>query len=124
MSINIELEEESFVILDKYCNESIRPAQIGAVLSRIIEAWYARAAMEWAKNPKYIPNLSIIPENKTNSVPISDHQSQMFQKTIRALNDKLNIEIDPCSLASWLTRMFIKAYDLKTKSELKRKFGK
>jgi len=123
MGTQIEIDENSFALLDKYCNELVRPAVMGAVLGRVLEAWYAQAAKEWAKDRNLIPKLPKVPEGITQGVDINSEDARIFLTTLKKLNEKTGLEINPASLASWLVGLFIKMYDIKKKSKYKIKMG-
>lgn len=125
MGIEIEIEEETLKTLDKYANPRIRSANIGAMMGRVVEGWYTRMAVMWAKQPEMIPKFRKIPENRRMKTMIPTCDGRIFKTTIDKLNKKLGIQIDPCELATWLTEIFVKVYSLERKSEnYKIKFGK
>ena len=117
MGTYIELDDESSALLDKFCNESIRPTQIGPMVSRIIRPWYARAAKEWIKNKDYIPDLPPIGEGKTHAVEINKDHASMFREVLKIVNMRCDSNVGEVELISWLTKMFIKAYRIKEKTE-------
>ena len=122
MSYEIEIGEDEVEMLDKYCNEYVRPAHIGAMLGRIVEAWYARAAKLWSKSPELIPKLQKL--NKTQMIEINSDDGRQYIRTISALEKKLDIQINPAELTSWLVRMFEKTYRLKNMSKYKIDMGR
>lgn len=103
--------------LVKYCNERIRPVQLHMVMGRILRRWCMKIAKVWIQDKETIPSMKKIPEKALTQVAISDTDYRMFKRTLSGLNGKMNTEIDPASLASFLAEMFIKAYDIERKSK-------
>ena len=117
MGTYIELDEDSSALLEKYCNEAIRPAKPGPVLSRIIRPWYARAAKEWVKNKGLIPDLEPIGEKRTHAVSINSDHANMFRGVLNTVNERTGSNIGEVELVSWLTRMFIKMHRIRERAE-------
>ena len=122
--MDIEISSETFGTLDKYCNELIRPAELSAVMDRILEGWYAKAAREWARRPELIPILEKIPESDTHKVSIGNEHARIYLRTLDNFNKKMDLTIDPCSLADWLARMFIKLYGIVEKNKYRIRMGR
>ena len=117
MGTYIELDEESSSLLDKFCNERIRPTLPGPFLSRIIRPWYARAAKEWIKDKSLIPELESIEGKHTHAIAINKDHATMFRDVLKIVNERCGTNIGEVELISWLTRIFIKMYRIKEKTE-------
>lgn len=125
MGTYIELDEESSALLDKYCNEQIRPAKPGPLLSRIVRPWYSIMAKSWLKNPSLIPKLEPIRDDKTHAIGMNKDHAKMFRDVLQLVNKRLEMEIGEVELASWLTKGFIKTYRIAEKEKgYRMKFGK
>ena len=121
---NIEIGEAEFVILDKYCREDVRPCLIGPVVERILREWYMQAAKAWVARPELIPELPKVSEGKTNSVDVSRDVAVSFFRTILFIKGKTGKTLDPASLATWLTKLFIRTWSIKKKSEMRNVMGR
>ena len=124
MSTPVEIKISTFDKLDKYCNAMIRPANLGAVLSRIIEPWYVRMAKIWYENPVTIPRFEKIPETDIQRVDITDLHGKTFKRTLERLNYKLRTPIGEPELITWLADTFIKAFEIEQKNRYKLRFGR
>ena len=119
------MHEEALELLDKYCNENIRPANLPAIVSRIIEQWTQMAAKEWRNRPNLIPKLTPTPQKKTMKVKVNDVHAKAYIRTINQLNEEHNMKLDTATLTTWLVEMFAKTFDIKRKTkDYKIQFGK
>ena len=119
----LRIHQDDFDLLDKYCNVKIRPAELALVMDRIIRPWTTQAAPAWARNPRLIPQLPKVPECKRATVPCNTDHAKFFRNTVEKLNMKFGIQLDPDEVASWLTRMFCKTYEIAEKNKYRPDLG-
>ena len=122
LKLEIGIHEETRNLLDTYCK--LRPSTPENIFDRVLRGWYSTAARMWAKNPNLIPKLEKVDENKITKLNIDHTHAKAYLKTLDQLNKKLNINLCPVALATWLTNIFIKTYNLKEMSKYKESFGK
>lgn len=121
--MEIHIDEEATNLLDKYCR--IRPSKPELIVDRIVREWYSKAAKQWIIHPRLIPKLPKIPEGKTTAVNIDKKIAKLYILTIANINKRLNMEINPVCLTSWLCKIFFKAYNIKYMTErYKERFGR
>ena len=115
----IRIHEEVFDLLDKYCNVKVRPAELPLVMDRIIRPWVTKGAAAWARQPNLIPKLEPIPEGKLTTVPMNTDHALWFRQALGKLEKKFDITLNPDEVATFLTRMFCKTYEIKEKNKYK-----
>jgi hypothetical protein len=121
--MEIEISQEAHTILDKYCNTQVRTAQLELVLETIIRPWYAITAKKWNEFPNMIQRLDEISEAQRMKVNISRSHAVIYLDAINKLNKKYDKNIDPCALASWLVKMYARAFNLKELTKYKPDMG-
>lgn len=120
--MQIHVDEEAIDVLERYCK--IRPSTPEIIVGRVLREWYSLAAKHWDKNPRLMPILPKVPETKTTGININRDIAKIYIKTVMALNKKHNEDINPVCLASWLCKMFFKAFNVKYMADhYKEKFG-
>jgi len=120
--MEIEINEDSVELLDKYTK--IRPSTIELILERIIREWTDSEAKKWVQNPILFRTLAKLPKEKTMKININHDIAKSYIRTLKKIEDKLEIQIDPSKLASFLAKAFIHKYNIKyMESSYKEKFG-
>lgn len=117
MGVEIEIGQETLQLLDRYCNPKIRPTDLAALVSRIIEPWYTQAVKKWVKSPELIPKLEKIPEGKKQKIMISSVHGKNLRNTLEAFNLKMGTNIDEAELVTWMCSLYIKMYRIKEKEK-------
>jgi len=120
--MQIHIEEEAVSLLEKYCK--YRPGKPQYIVESALRPWYALGAKMWLKYPNAVPLLPKVPESKTTGISIAKDHAKSFLGTLDKLNKKLNLEINPVCLASWLVKIYCKGWITKMTKDYKHDFGK
>ncbi len=119
MATTLQLDQEAVALLDKYCNRSDRTATVSTMVDRIAKQWITQGFSAWKQNPVMLMNFKIkaekINENKIMGVKIRSVTANNFKRGCEILN------VDPVVLLSWLSKVFIKAFNIKEMAKYKPK---
>ena len=121
--MEIEISQTAHTILDKYCNNKVRPARMPLVIERILEPFYCIVVKQWNIHPNMIQKLAPTPEKEKMKVNIHSGKALEFLTAIDKINIKFEKDIDPCAVASWLIEMFAKATKMEELSKYKPDMG-
>ena len=125
--MEIHVDEETIDVLDKYSN--YRPAEPKYIIEAAIRPWTTMVSEAWKKHPglaeDFMSSIPNIKEGKTSAINIDKQICKDYLTKIAEVNKKLNINIDPVKLTSWVCKLYIKSRAIeRLQKTYKRDFGK